>query len=91
MELRQERERFLVQRPSCAAKRLRGGNKSSAGNGGDRLVVAALVSVGLSLEVQSATIPDVKHADLGQSECTLNGGNFRECIHFDIVCRRLAA
>ena len=65
----------LVQRPSCVAERLRGGKKSSAGNGGDRLVVAELVSVGLSLKEQCATIPDVKHADLRQSECTLTGGN----------------
>ena len=74
VELRQERESFLVQRHSCAEVRLHCGGKGSASDGRDCLVITALVSVGLFPKQESATLCDVKNADLEVAECPPGGG-----------------
>ena len=65
VELRQERESFLAQWPSCAEVCLDCGDKSSASDGCDGLVVAALASVRLPQKIKFATMHDMKDADLG--------------------------
>ena len=65
VELRQERESFLAQWPSCAEVCLDCGDKSSASDGCDCLVVTLLISIRLSAKFMSATVHDVKISDLG--------------------------
>ena len=64
VELRQERESFLVQWPSCGEVRLDCGVKGSACNGSDRFVITTLLSVRLSPELKFATMYVVESAEL---------------------------
>ena len=65
VELSQERESSLAQWCSCAEVYLDCGDKSSASDGCDGLVVTVLTSVGLSPKIKFATMHDIKNADLG--------------------------
>ena len=64
VELRQEREIFLVQWPSCGEVRLDCGDKGPACNGSDRFVITAVASVRLSQELMFATMYVVESTDL---------------------------
>ena len=64
VELRQERESFLVQWLSCGEVRLDCGDKGPACNGSDRFVITDVASVRLSPELKCATMYVVESTDL---------------------------
>ncbi len=81
-------------------ERVGAGSDCKVVDGRDCLVVTVLVSVRLLFEPESATLCDVKNADLELAECLRGGGyllqlfrlhvKFRECLGLVVVCRRLA-